>query len=64
VRIGALIGCARVSTSGQLFDRQQRTLAEAGCTRVFADKFSGMISQMGQRGGANGSRRRVPARSQ
>ena len=30
VRTGALIGYTRVSTSGQLFDRQQPALAEAG----------------------------------
>jgi DNA invertase Pin-like site-specific DNA recombinase len=38
---GALIGYARVSTSGQILDRQTRALTEVGCLRVFADKLTG-----------------------
>jgi hypothetical protein len=38
---GALVGYARVSTSGQNLDRQTRALTEAGCIRVFADQLSG-----------------------
>ena len=41
MRTGALIGYARVSTTGQLLNRQQHARAEAGCLRVFAGKLSG-----------------------
>ncbi|GAB3451223.1 recombinase family protein [Streptomonospora sediminis] len=42
---GALVGYARVSTSGQKLDRQIRALEEAGCIKVFADKQSGKNAQ-------------------
>ncbi|WP_280212192.1 recombinase family protein [Nocardia cyriacigeorgica] len=42
---GALVGYARVSTAGQLLDRQVLALTGAGCQKIFADKKSGKTAE-------------------
>ena len=39
---GPLIGYARVSTRGQDLTQQRTTLREAGCSRIFEEKISGI----------------------
>jgi len=39
-----IVGYARVSTDGQIFDAQQAALATAGAEKVFAEKVSGAVT--------------------
>lgn len=43
--VGVKVGYARVSTAGQLLDRQLAALEVAGCVRVFADRKSGRTAE-------------------
>ena len=41
---GLMLGYARVSTDGQSLDAQEAELKSAGCTRIFAEKQSGIVT--------------------
>jgi DNA invertase Pin-like site-specific DNA recombinase len=43
-----ILGYARVSTNDQTLDIQYAALAQAGCTKVFAEKISGARSDRPQ----------------
>lgn len=42
---GQLVGYARVSSVGQNLEIQQEALTEAGCTKIFAEKKSGLSAE-------------------
>ena len=42
-----IIGYARVSTDGQTLDAQHAALRLAGCQKVYAEKISGAVIQIG-----------------
>jgi DNA invertase Pin-like site-specific DNA recombinase len=41
---GLMLGYARASTDGQSLDAQEAELKSAGCTRIFAEKQSGIVT--------------------
>ena len=47
-RTGELLGYARISTMGQVTDRQEDALREAGCGRIYVDRLSGTTSSRPQ----------------
>jgi len=47
-----IVGYPRVSTDGQTLDAQHAASREAGCAKVFAEKFS-VLSLTGQHGKGN-----------
>ncbi|WP_331755955.1 recombinase family protein [Streptomyces sp. NBC_01643] len=49
---GKLIGYARVSTKGQILDRQILALEAAGCDRIYADEKSGKNAEREELGNA------------
>lgn len=45
---GTLLGYARVSTAGQVVDRQEDALRGVGCARIFTDRISGTTTSRPQ----------------